>query len=194
MSFYREQLNTWLKTIEVAAVNVLDIGGGDSQAKDKIKSFSAINYIILDNDASFSPHLFADINQPWNNLLTGVFYNVVFCLEVMEYVYDPIQAHHNIADSLMPGGIAYISYPTIYPLHNPLGIDYLRYSKNAIEKYLTVTGFTTWEITPRVATHGIDHLKNFYVAEQMRTMKNTMDIYNIGYLVKAYKGGDAYEK
>jgi len=112
--------------------------------------------------------------------------DVLFCLEVFEYIYDPVTAHKNLWYLLKPGGVAYISYPTIYPLHNPPGIDYLRYSKNVIEKYLGMN-FKTWEITPRIATDGLGPLRDFYSYEGMRAMKNTSDVFDIGYMAKVIK-------
>ena len=120
-------------------------------------------------------------------------FDAIFCLEVAEYVWSPVTFHKNLWYLLKPDGIAYISYPTIYPLHNPVGIDYLRYSKHAIEKLLATSGFETWEITPRVATDGIPYLNNFWSAERMRPRRDTPDVYDIGYLVKAFKKGSQNE-
>lgn len=189
MSLYRNQLNEWLKYIDVLGGSVLDVGGGAWPARNAIRGCQAEKYHILDNDADFKPDIFHDLNQPFPIERLHDQYDVIFCLEVMEYIYDPMTAHRNLFNFLNGHGIVYISYPTIYPLHNPVGIDYLRYTKNAIEMLLGKNGFATWEITPRAATAGIDHLKNFYIEEGMRAMKNTMQIYDIGYMVKAYKRG-----
>lgn len=189
MSYYREQLNSWLANIEVSADNVLDVGGGQDPVSKKLKSYAATNYKILDNDAQFKPDIFHDLNYTFPISNHWGAYNVVFCLEVMEYIWNPLEAHLNLCNFLAPEGVAYISYPTIYPLHNPPGIDYLRYTKNGIEKLLRESGFETWEIQPRMATKGIKNLANFYLNEGMRAMKNTEDIYHIGYMVKAYKKG-----
>lgn len=191
MSLYREQLNDWISKIDVKAGYVIDVGGADNPIKNNVRSWDVEVYDIMDNDKSLKP----DIIMDFNDLLeredygepkkTGP-YDVVFCLELMEYIYNPVQAHENIRYLLGEGGIAYISYPTIYPLHNPPDIDYLRYSKNAIRKLLKEAGFKECDITPRVATAGRDHLAQFYASEGMRAMKHTEDIYNIGYLVKAW--------
>lgn len=186
MSYYRNQLEEWLKKIEVDVISVLDIGGGEKPVKDRVSFWKVNDYKIADNNTKNDLDYFYDINHR-NQLVAIVNFDVVFCLEVMEYVYDPVQAHLNISKALRPGGIAYISYPTIYPLHNPVGIDYLRYSKNAIEKYLGESGFKTWEITPRIATEGLESLNQFYRQEGMHPIRGTMDIYHIGYMVKAYK-------
>lgn len=113
-------------------------------------------------------------------------FDVACCFEVAEYIWSPVQFHKNLWYLLKPGGKLYISYPTIYPLHPPEGIDYLRYSKNAIIKYLEIAGFKNWKIIPRVATSP-ETLSNFYRSEKMRPMKNTRDIFDIGYMVEASK-------
>ena len=114
-------------------------------------------------------------------------FDVVFCLEVSEYLFDPLTAMKNLYSFLKEGGILYISFCTIYPLHNPPKIDYLRYTKNAVEKLLAESGFRTWEITPRIATDGLDMLANFYSYERMRPMKGTREVFDLGYMVKCFK-------
>ena len=189
MSVYREQLETWLKSIDVKANSVLDVGGGQLLVKDRVKSWEVKDYKILDNDAQYKPDVFADINQPMTEELKQqcIKFDVIFCLEVAEYLWNPLQAHQNLYGLLKDDGVVYISYPTIYPLHNPPLIDYIRYSKNVIKKLLTETGFSTWEITPRIATNGVNALHDFYVQEGMHPMKNTLEIYDIGYCVKCFK-------
>lgn len=190
MSLYREQLESWVSKIDVKADRLIDLGGGEKPIDRRVHSWDVKEYLIADNDAQYKPDLFIDVNHPMGLALE--YFNsadVVFCLEVAEYVWNPIQFHKNIFDLLKPEGVAYISYPTIYPLHNPPNIDYLRYSRHAIEKYLAEVGFETWEITPRVATNGLPHLNNFYQFEGMHPLRGSVEVYNIGYLVKAFKKG-----
>lgn len=183
MSYYRNQLEEWLKGISVDADSVLDVGGGENPVKNRVASWNVRKYRILDSEAQFKPHIFGDINyivdvdQP---------YDVLFCLEVFEYVWNPVQAIENISSFLKSGGVAYISFPTIYPLHNPPGTDYLRYTKFGIEKLLS-RGMFKWEITPRIATLGREKLAQFYQIEGMHPMKGTDMIYHLGYNVKAIK-------
>jgi SAM-dependent methyltransferase len=113
---------------------------------------------------------------------------VVFCLEVFEYIYNPVQALENLVSFLRNGGVAYISFPAIYPVHEPKEIDYLRYTKKGIEKLLANSGFTSWNITPRVSTFGRDSLAYFYQQEGMHPVKGDTVIYDIGYMVEAYVG------
>ncbi len=192
-SLYRQQLESWLKKQHIDAVNVLDVGGGQLPVDKRVASWSVKNYKLLDNDAQYKPDIFHDLNYHYDPEPTkdgvpfGEYFDVIFCLEVFEYIFDPVTAHETLSDFLKPGGVLYVSYPTWYPLHNPPGIDYLRYTKNAIEKLLSVSGFQTWEITPRIATAGMSSLADFYSKEQMRPMRDTSEVFDIGYLVKAYK-------
>jgi SAM-dependent methyltransferase len=190
-SLYREQLEQYVKKINVKCDFVLDVGGGQYPIKNRVNSWDVKKYKIFDNDKQYDPDYLVDLNfkltlNGWEVFPFGKV-DVIFCLEVMEYIWRPFQAHENIFDLLKPGGIAYISYPTQYPLHNPPGADYLRYTKNAVEKYLAEVGFASWEITPRIATEGLNSLSDFYSHERMRAMKETNEIFDIGYLVKCYK-------
>ncbi len=187
-SNFREQLERYLSRINVDCDSVLDIGGGQFKIKDRVNSWKVKNYKVLDNDAQYKPDYFLDLNVNWGSIKgTPKNNNVIFCLELFEYIYDPLTAHKNIYHALADDGIAYISYPTQYPLHPPAGIDYLRYSKNAIKKYLTEAGFKTWEITPRIATDGMKSLSDFYSHERMRPMKETKEIFDIGYMCKCFR-------
>jgi len=194
-SLYRQQLERWLKSINVKAESVLDVGGGQNPVIKRVNGWRVKEYKILDNNDQFKPDYFVDLNDQgydpdWGDLdgwPKKESFDVVFCLEVFEYIWQPFFAHQNIFNFLKPKGIAYISYPTIYPLHNPPKIDYLRYTKNAVEKFLAESGFKKWEITPRIASEGLDSLADFYSYERMRAMKETKEIFDIGYLVKCFK-------
>lgn len=183
MSYYREQLESWIKKIDVECDSVLDVGGGEKPIPKRVRSFKVRRYKILDVDAQYRPDYFADIN--YINDIEDPF-DCLFCLEVFEYIWNPVQAIENISSFLKPGGIAYVSFPTIYPVHNPYGMDYMRYTKFGVEKLLG-TAFQTWEITPRVATQGLASLSSFYSMEGMHPLKNTSIVFDIGYLVKAVK-------
>lgn len=194
MSYYREQLEAWLKTIDVKANKVLDIGGGANPVKGRTKSWKVKKYLIADNKAEpqkVEPDFCIDITDSQESRreifdLEGTI-DTIFCLEVMEYVFDPMVALWKIINFLKEGGIAYISFPAIYPVHNPIQFDYLRYTKKGIEKLLEQAGFSRWDITPRVATKGKEALGAFYSLEGMHPVKRNDVIYDIGYMVKAWK-------
>jgi len=112
--------------------------------------------------------------------------DVIFCLEVAEYLYDPLSAIRNMWFMLKKEGKLYMSFPAIYPVHNPAGIDHLRYTRFGVEALLTKAGFYKLKITPRVATAGKESLAAFYRQEGMHPVKDSV-VYDIGYMVEAEK-------
>lgn len=191
MSFYRNQLEKWLKKIEVDSLAVLDIGGSANPVKDRVKSFKADKYHILDNlnEETYhgkwtKPDFVVDIQEDMGFVRT---YDIIFCLEVAEYLYNPLKALQNIYGLLKSGGILYMSFPTIYPVHEPVKSDCLRYTYFGICTLLNKAGFRNLVIERRVATKGINKLAKFYSMEEMRAVKRDDIIFDIGYLVKANK-------
>lgn len=195
-SYYRQQLETWLKTIDVKADRVLDIGGSANPVKGRVRSWNVEEYKIMDNSAEESyhdkwtkPDYFHDINDNYDLYkgdYIGIFDNI-FMLEVMEYVWDPVEVFSTLQCLLKDKGVLYITFPSIYPVHNPVEIDSLRYTQKVIEKYLKMFGFRDWIITPRMATEGLQHLSSFYSSEKMHPVKRSPLPFHLGYLVRATK-------
>ena len=177
----RKQLENWLKTIDVNGT-VLDIGGVTLPVKGRTKSWNVTDYNILDY-CKEKRGTKADYIMDINYLIDKVpQVNVVFCLEVMEYVWNPTMALYNISNALKLNGLLYISFHFLFPHHHPITQDYLRYTISGIDILLKKTGFELLEVTPRT-TAVPDTLKEFCNAESK--------IYNypseIGYLIKAKK-------
>lgn len=333
MSYYREQLEQYLKKLDINVASVLDIGGGQNPVKNRVGSWKVEDYKILDNNKEFKPDIFHDMNYPLNEeldlsklnnvdlaYLAGIIdgegcislngrnnkfsvslginmadssglrvfqkvfnlkptnfiasdnkpyfniqvsgeklkeillmlypylkvkrreaelgllmrasidstkgrqrtpkegggseplskeiidsrnklineskeikagkyrnFDVIFCLEVAEYIWSPIIFHENLWYLLKPNGLAYVSYPTIYPTHNPVEYDYLRYSERAIKKYAELSRLTILSIVPRVASVGNEPLSQFYRAENMHPVKNSNLPFHIGYIVEFTK-------
>lgn len=185
-SYTRQQLEEWLSRIDVSTESVLDVGGGANPVKSRVKSWNVKEYEILDTGHEEEKEKIDYVKDINSLVFVPKEYDVVFCLEVFEYVYDPVVAMHNLYKFLNKRGILYLSVPTIYPVHNPPGIDYLRYTKHGIEKLLEVAGFSSWEITPRIATAGLGLLSSFYSVEKMHPVKDKI-VYDIGYMIKAWK-------
>lgn len=192
-SYYRQQLERWLKQINIKTDRVADIGGAANPVPSRLGSYQANEYVCFDNgvEKAKTQYIQFDINEPIKQLDSYdeqvLVFDVVFCLEVFEYVWNPLRAIKNIHKLLTVGGIAYVSFPAIYPVHNPVEIDYLRYTKRAVELYLTKAGFREWFITPRVASEGRNTLAKFYAEEKMHPLKHSELPFDIGYLVKAIK-------
>jgi len=113
-------------------------------------------------------------------------FDTVFCIEVSEYWYNPLQALKNINVFLKEDGILYISFHLFYPVHEPRGEDCLRYTKFGIEKLMKMAGFEIEEMIPRKFKSSII-IKNVYNLEGMRGLdKNSDRIHeDQGYIVKA---------
>lgn len=190
-SFFRLQLENWLKKIDVKSIKLLDIGGGLNPIKGRTKTWNVQKYMVVDNnlEGNFNPDFHIDLNKITNidrKKIKNHFFDTIFCLEVMEYIYNPLTVLEFIHSLLAKSGVLYISFPTIYPVHSPESYDYLRYTRQGIIKLLQESGFSYWQITSRVATQGKKNLLNFYKKEKMKGIKKEI-VFDIGYMVKAYK-------
>lgn len=187
MSYFRDQLESWLATIEVDASRVLDVGAGTNPARKRAR-VDCEEYVTLDHRDEAEPDIVGDLNEPLE--LDGSF-DAVFCLEVFEYVWNPVEAHRNLARALRPGGVLYVSYPFVYPIHEPAGLDYLRYTEDGVRKLLDVAGFDVKTLQPRLATRGRT-LRGFYRREGMY-VRDPDSALHIGYLARATRHGQSLD-
>ena len=181
-SYSRQQLEDWLKTIVVHGGKVLDIGGSQLPINNRLNSIKhGTEFTILDleqpHECKQKPDIVLDLNtdscitfdgikspKSWKEVVSiyrGKF-DIAFCIEVSEYWWNPVEALENINWLLKDGGTLYISFHFVYPVHNPVKQDYLRYTTNGVKKLLDETGFTIEEIKPRLLqTHiaNIDGMK-----------------------------------
>lgn len=174
-SSYRNSLNEWLSQLEVRADIVLDIGGSQEKVKDRVKSWNVEEYLIADlpspHKESPKPDVELDLNEeytyedPENNPA-----DLIFCLEVFDYVYNPLDAFKSISHLLKEGGTAWISFPSAYPLHQPIEDDALRYMPSAIYKLAKAAGLKVEQIIYRRPETNL--LLQFYSAERMRAAKH----------------------
>ncbi len=197
----RNQLEEYIKTIDVLDGSlVLDIGGSQLPIKGRTKSWGKnIKYDIVDLEKPHiqkqKPNVIMDIQNPFGNNIPAQHYSInkvdmIFCIEVMEYIIDPINTLKNIWFMLKPGGILYISFHFIYPHHNPMYEDCLRYTTWGVNKLLKKTGFKILEKKTRYASDkNILHLRMFYITEGMRGNYEAVDPIEIGWIVKAQKEG-----
>lgn len=192
MSYYRSQLEGWLKTLEINAENVLDIGGSANPVSKRVGKWNVKNYSLLDNNTELTfhnkwipPHFTYDIQSKKCREIRDYYnhkYDTIFCLEVFEYILSPIEAINNIRYLLTDKGVLYITFPFVYPYHQPIEADYLRYTKSAVEKLLSE--FTEFSFIPRVDKSGL--LTAFYTNDGMRMAKGQN--HNVtGFLVRAVK-------
>lgn len=163
MSWYRTQLEDWLKTLDVKADTVYDIGGKQNPVKGRTKSWEVDNYEILDlpewDLTTPDPYKFRNVKKA----------DLVFCLEVFEYLVDPIRAISNLRKPLKTGGKAYATFAFVYPHHNELELDSLRYTETSIHRLadiVTLKVTNTWYRTDRSGL-----LTAFYSTDGMRMAK-----------------------
>jgi len=194
MSIPREQLEKWVGEIDVKADKVLDVGGSQLPIKDRVKSWEVKEYKILDletpHECKQKPDYEGDIQVSGGILILdeemkAKEFDVVFCLEVAEYWYNPMCAINMLKGLTKQNGLLYISFPFIYPIHNPEGMDYLRYTRWGSEKLLTEAGFVIEENTPRVNKNA--SIRGYYAMEGMRPCKTYDNHEETGYLIKARK-------
>jgi SAM-dependent methyltransferase len=158
-SIFRQQLESHLKTIDVSG-RVLDIGGSQMALKGRTKSWGPKEYKVLDvENRGEEVDYLLDIQKEsditlrrdevfWGKCVLKQF-DMVFCLEVMEYLIDPFQAVKNMARLCRSGGTLIISFPFVYPLHPPHGKDFMRYTKYGAIELLQRNHFKVQQYMPR---------------------------------------------
>jgi len=201
-SSVRIQTEAYLKTIDVKADRVLDIGGCVLKIKGRTKSWDVKEYKILDMEEPHEANAPVDLVWDMSEFITDFdYYNcedpeitkaekafdIAFAIEVYEHCWNPVQALQNTNYFLKSGGILYATFPTLYPTHNPPNEDYVRYTKAGVEKILKETGFICVEITPRKAVS--NGWLVFCAAEKMRPSKicDPSIHQDTGYMVKCIK-------
>lgn len=202
-SYYRQQLEEYLKTVDVKADRVLGVGDAQQLTKGRTKSWEVGEYKILDleqpHKAEHKVDIMWDLNlfvadyinwnkfnkEPGDNTAYANYFDTIFCLEVAEYLYNPLEAMYNLSYWLKPGGILYISFPFCYPVHQPIEDDMLRYTRRGATKLLEESGFEILEITPR--TVKVASLRALYAAEKMRAAKDYPYHDEVGVIIKAKK-------
>jgi SAM-dependent methyltransferase len=195
----RRQLEAWVKP-KVLSGKILDVGGLQNpiDGRAKLERLEKIVYLDLPEPHKVHPavegagYIAWDLNDLISlgsnlermDMLNSFDYAV--CLEVSEYWYDPLTALKNIAAFLKIGGKLLISFHFIYPVHNPVEQDYLRYTRMGVLKLLDKAGFSIVEIVARVDEGGM--INGAFVAEGMRPARDYATYRNeIGLLVEAVK-------
>lgn len=182
----RTQLEKWIATKELSG-KILDVGGAQLSIKGRAKIGEGSEIKVLDlpyPHQGDKPDIEYDLNMPGIVDPTPEF-DYAVCLEVSEYWFDPVMALANINMFMKQGARLLISFHFIYPVHNPVEQDYLRYTRGGALKLLDFTGFEIKEITPRTAEDM--SLRNFCVSESMRPAKGYEHHEEVGVLIEAIK-------
>lgn len=186
-SFYKQQVNDFVAGLDVKAGVVFDIGGAQNPVRGRTKSWQVDTYKILDLPAphndSPKPDIVFDINYPHSVDLWDWYFRVdlVFCLGVMDFAITPADALREIAKMLKIGGIAWVQFPFIYPIHDPAQEDGFRYSEPVIRRLVDPYLLNIEEIIYQTATS--PKLREFFAEEKM-SMAANQNHDAIGYIVK----------
>lgn len=174
-SYYRQQLESYLSTLDINVDQVFDVGGKQNPIKKRTKSWTVKEYYILD-----LPDYNVEI--PQEQVRTG---DLVFCLEVFEYIISPVIAMKNIANLLKKDGKAIISVPLIYPWHNETNLDSLRYTENGLKRIVETADMKVDKIIYRKTK--TNTLAKYYAEDGMRGAKSIADHNVTGYIFEITK-------
>ena len=177
MSNARKQIESWLKTIDVTG-SVLDVGGLFMPVKGRTKSWNVSDYKIADISGG-RKGIKTDYICDFNRIGVNALFDVVFCIEVLDHFWNPIEAFKNINRSLYRDGLLYTSSNFMFPHHT--GFDCIRLTKTGLQKILEETGFKVLEIESRYA---VDDTLKIALSKESKVDYAKGEI---GYFVKAKK-------
>lgn len=191
-SLYRQKVNAWLREQSFQADQVLDVGGKAGLAKDQTH-VSSNRYQVMDIEEGEGVNFVHDLNVFTH--ADDIFgternprFDLIFCLHVFEYIHNPYNAVANLYSWLSEGGTLVINLPFVYPLHEPKGTDYLRYTHEWAEKiFRDKFKFSLVESYVLEASNGADLLRGAYSEEKMHMRKNDDSWKEIGTIIKAVK-------
>lgn len=200
MSKSREQLNNYLKNIKIGGKTVLDVGVQDKPTS-RLTEGEPAGYYTTDIDHQWESDFIFDLNEPienleqvkaprlWEEKAIPDEFDIIFCIEVLEHCWNPVQAIKTLSSLLKKGGRIYISTPFINPHHDY--VDYLRYTNEWYRDVLPKFGLKVNRIEERNATTGKQWLQMFFDTEGLKISKIRKEYgnytYPIGYFVVAVK-------
>ncbi|WP_408952676.1 class I SAM-dependent methyltransferase [Lysobacter sp. Hz 25] len=119
---------------------VLDIGAGDRWIQEHLAEQA--HYVAVDHPGTgrslygARPDVFADgARLPFAD---GSF-DAVVCLEVLEHARDPQGVLAELGRVLRPGGVAWLSMPFLYPIHDAPH-DYQRFTEYGLRRGVEAAG------------------------------------------------------
>lgn len=189
MSVYRDHLERYLKTLDVSCDSVVDVGGGSNPVYARTKSWNVRDYQIIDNELEESKQKVTfnfDMNKPLVVKDAAVF-DQIFCLELFDYIWNPVQACINLRYLAEPGSKLTITFPFVYPNHNPVEFDMMRYTKQGAIKLLENADFAVDKIIPRTM-HAKEIFNTFIDLEgyKYKGAAKAGTLYDAGYIIEAY--------
>jgi len=187
MSVYKTNLISITKQEEIKADCILSIGCQEDDKK-YFKSFEAKEFYTLDVERSHKPNFLWDMNRPIDDAEPELGqdliekFDVVLALNLWEYIFDPVTAHRNILNFLKRGGMYIGNYPFIYPQHNPVFMDFLRYTPLGVSKILKEAGFSDIDQTLILS----NNIARYYLLDSAKTAAH-VDHRTIGTFIYAKK-------
>lgn len=179
MSYYRQQLEDWLKTVIVKADKVFDVGGDQGHVEERVGVWDVKEYRILD-----LPDY--DLQEADNGDLSSLGKaDIVFCLEVFDYIKDPVMAFENLYKLAKIRGKIYVTFPFVYPHHNEIELDGLRYTQQSIEWLAGRSKLKIKNLWYRIDKS--DLLQQFYAADGMHPAKGYNHHNVTGFIVEFEK-------
>ena len=188
-SVYRQQLEAYLKTLDIKADRVIDVGGGSNPVSKRVKSWDVRDYQVIDNELERQQTKITfkfDMNNRLLNEDASQF-DIVFCLELFDYIWDPVQACKNLRKLCADKGKLIVTFPFVYPNHNPVAYDMLRYTKQGVAKLLNEAGFWIDKTIPRrIANTG--QWKEWLDSEGYRSRgaQEAGTLFDAGYIIEAH--------
>lgn len=192
MSVYRDHLESYLKDLDIKADSVLDAAGASNPVNRRVKSWSVTKYQVLDSELErqqITVDFKQDMNLPLSEELYKLVptYDIVFCLEMFDYIWNPVQACINLRWLCKPNAKLIVTFPFLYPNHNPVNYDMLRYTKQGAEKLLRHAGFYIDKIIPRlVKDTGMYHEWLRGEGYKFRGAEEAGTLFDTGYIIEAH--------
>lgn len=163
MSWYKEQLKAFLAELDVEADYVIDWGGEQDPIKGRTKSWNVKRYDIFD----LPDHGIETL--PPTHITRSAQADLIFVLEVLEYLICPDLAFANVQAYLKRGGRAYITAPLVYPYHQEVELDSLRFTENGLRRLANNAHLDVKNVWYRKDRSG--HLQALYAADKMHPAK-----------------------
>ena len=125
MSLPRNQIIKWLRTIDITDKIVLDVGCGPEKkwARNWTQG-EPERYDTLDVNDEYQPTYCMDLNTM--DVKSGGLFDVIFCIETFEHLWNPVHAAEMLARLLRGGGELFLTVPFLNPIHDRW--DMLRYT------------------------------------------------------------------
>lgn len=138
----QKEYNRLFKKYINKQVQVLDLGAGRLFYKKWIQKYTneykSIDFQRTHPDLDY-------IGTTSRTCLADKSFDVVFCSQVLEHVSNPAKSFQEIYRILKKNGIAIISTPFLFYLHNEPH-DYFRYTKHAFKKFADDANFEIVEL------------------------------------------------